>query len=325
MPSRSGYTTSRRWLLLGLLCSAALGGCVSRADQITSEAEAERFRQLVDVEDARRPDPLVFRAQAENMLETPLSFWGRVVDENGEPVPSATITVYAFDRLLDPFVFPYFARTTKPTLEVSRQGRFQIRRLPAAGLFLVASASGYVAGEQASRLYFPDDPALAESGDRDAPVLFELRRRRSNEILQPVHSGARLLPAGGAPLAVNVRGFDPLTPETTNGDVVVRCMRPRVDERQAPFNWDCTLTVPGGGVQPLRLEFDQAPTEGNEHSFRLTMDRLDPEWQPRGARDLVLRFADGTVGRYRFTVRLEGRDYVAFDGAWNPSGSRALR
>lgn len=324
VPRDGGCKTARHSLLLALLCSIALAGCVTVPDQITSEAESERFRQLVDVEGARQPDPLQFRARAEEMIETPLSFWGRVIDEDGEPVPSATITVYAFDRLLDPFTFPYFARTTLPNIEVSRQGRFKIRRLKAAGLLLVASASGYVAGEEASRLYFPDDPALAEGGERASPVVFELRRRRSNEVLQPVHSGARLLPAE-APLAVNVRGFDPLTPNADEGDVVIRCDRPPVDERQPPFTWSCTLAVPGGGVQPLGLNFDQAPTEGYRESFRLTMDGRKPNWQPRGARDLVVRFPDGTVGRYRFMVRLEGRDYVALDGVWNPSGSPALR
>jgi hypothetical protein len=78
-------------------------------------------------------------------------------------------------------------------------------------------------------------------------------------------------------------------------------------------------------VQPLRLGFDQAPEDGYAPEYTITVAPDASPWSARDERDLVLRFADGTYGRYTLKVRLEGRDYVTLDGVWNPSGGRSLR
>ena len=320
--------TMARGLCVGLLLVVVLpllGGCVSRADQVTSAEEAERFARLLDSADGARPAPELFRARAEEMVRTPLTFHGRVVDETGAPVPDATVRILAFDRLLEPFDYPYFARSTLPPREVSRSGRFRIRGLPAAGLFLEIGAPGYLAGEGASRLYFPDDPELAEGGSRRAPVEFQLLRGPDDATLAAVRSGARGLPPDAAPVEIDVRGFEPVPPPPGAGDVAVRCERPAVAERAGPFPWSCTLSVRDGGVQPLRLGFDQAPEDGYAPEYTITMAADPSSWSARDERDLVLRFPDGTYGRYTLKVRLEGRDYVALDGVWNPTGGRSLR
>jgi hypothetical protein len=75
----------------------------------------------------------------------------------------------------------------------------------------------------------------------------------------------------------------------------------------------------------MQLDFDQAPVDGYLPRYEVGLRADDPAWSARAARDLVLRFPDGSYGRYTLTVRLEGRDYVALDGVWNAAGGRSLR
>jgi hypothetical protein len=306
---------------------AALAGCVTRAEQTASQRDIVQLERAIEGSVRATVDPENFAADARDMIATPVNFHGVVMDEEGQPLPQAQIRAIVFDRLLEPFEYPYFGFTLVPSTTPNARGEFRLGGLEGAALYVLVSVDGYQPVTSPRRMYVY---AEALDGQQplptpDAPAVFEFEPRPPAAELERIRTGALRLPGDGEPLPVAIRVIAPYGPAPEEIDAVVTCAR---ELQQAGaherFDWWCEIAVPDGGAQTRRLEFDQAPESGYESALRFGYHADDAAWDDRDNRELLLRFADGRYAYVLFQMRMDGDFYVAFDGVWNPSGSRWL-
>ena len=316
------------WLKAGLLCAALalLSSCVTRAEQVASQSDMSWYARTVSHSPLADTDPDDFYEDASKMVRTDIEFHGVVLSEEGNPLKGARVRAAVFDRLVDPFEFPFFAFAAREPVITGDDGRFRIRDR-GAGMYVLVEVPGW-APVTAPRKLYVYAKGLNQTlpfPTREAPEEFRFERRPPDEELRPIQTGALRLREDGVPLEVSLREVAPYGVEPGTGEAVITCERTVVDAApDALFDWWCELVVPGGGFQPFRIDMDQAPEDGYVESGRLEYRADDPRWDDRADRSLIIRFADGTYGFINVYMRMDGDFYVAFSGHWNPTGSTWL-
>jgi hypothetical protein len=312
---------------LTLLIAFALlqGGCVTSAEQTASQRDIAAFSRSVAANELRSNlDPESFFEDAQAMVKTKIDFHGIVVDDDGNPIKDAKVQPTIFDRLVDPFEFPFFSFTNREPIVTGNNGRFKITGEQGAGMYVRVEVPGWAPVSAPRKLY-----VFAEGLNqtlpfptRAAPAEFRFETRPPDAELRDIGTGAlRLLP-GGKPLELSLREVSPYGVEPGTSEAIVACERTLIDAApDAEFDWWCELTVPGGGMLVYELEMERAPETGYQETGRLEYHAGDPDWDDRADRQLIIRFADGTYGYVTISMRMDGDFYVAFDGFWNPTGS----
>jgi len=314
---------------LALLVSVlTFAGCVTTAEDQASQSDISWFARTLDRDPFSNLDPEEFQSTAERMLETDLVFHGVVRSDEGNPLKGARVTASIFDHLVDPFAFPYFAFTGKEPVITDSQGRFSFTKFKGAGMYVLVEVPGWAPISAPRKLFVYADglnQTLPLPTTREAPAEFVFEIRPPEEELRQINTGSLRLVEDGRPLETSLRTPSPYGVEPGTGEAIVTCERTiddaAPDER---FDWWCELTVPGGGFQEYKISMDQAPEAGYEESGRLEFKASDEFWDDRADRDLIVKFADGLYGFIRISMRMDGDYYVAFDGVWNPTGSRWL-
>jgi hypothetical protein len=314
-------------LSLLVFFAIVLAGCVTRADQRASQADLHQLERLLGTSDLANMDPDEFKAAAEQMVKTPIEYHGRVVDESGEPLNDIRVEAVVFDRLVDPFAFPFFTYTETKALQTNRRGRFVLKGVQGAGMYVLVDVPGYRPINAPRRLYaYAEGLMEAETfPSADTPDVFQFEPRPPEQALRRIRTGALPLPGDGEPLELSVREVAPYGVEPGSGEALVTC--DRAMHHAAPherFDWWCELTIPSGGVQATTLEMDRAPDDGYQETMRFSYPACSAEWDDRDSRELIIRFADDHYGLVMFSMRMDGDFYVTIDGIWNPSGSNWL-
>lgn len=316
-----------KWLGI-ILTVLALAGCVTTAEDRASQSDITWFARTLDNDPFSNLDPEEFLSTATEMLETELAFHGVVKSDEGNPLRGAKVTATIFDHLVDPFEFPYFAFTTQEPVLTDAQGRFRFTNLKGAGMYVLVEVPGYAPITAPRKLFVYAEGlnrTLPLPTTRDAPAEFVFEIRPPEAELRRIHTGALRFEDDGVPLEVSLREVAPYGVDPGTGEAIVACNRTL--ENAAPdarFDWWCELTIPGGGFQDFKIDMDQAPEDGYQETGRLEFTADFERWDDRAGRDLVIRFADGQYGFVRVSMRMDGDFYVAFDGIWNPTGSRWL-
>lgn len=311
-----------------IICLFALTGCVTTAEDRASKSEISWYARTLDNDPFSNLDPEDFRSTAEQMLETDLVFHGVVRSDEGNPLKGAKVTASVFDHLVDPFAFPYFSFTKKEPVITDAQGRFSFTKFKGAGMYVLVEVPGWAPITAPRKLF-----VYAEGLNRTLPLpttretaaefVFEIRPPEAE--LRRINTGALRITEDGLPLEISLRELSPYGVDPGTGEAIVTCER-TVDDAapDARFDWWCELTIPGGGFQDYKITMDQAPEDGYVETGRLEFKATDEFWDDRADRDLIIRFADGQYGFIRIEMRMDGDYYVAFDGVWNPTGSRWL-
>lgn len=314
--------------LFGLSCLVGASvGCVTVAEQSASQSDISWFARTLGDDPFSDLDPEKFRETAQKMIQTPIAFYGLVLSDENNPLKGVKVTPSVFDHLVDPFEFPYFSFTTREPVFTDDNGRFMFENEKGAGMYVLVEAPGWAPVTTPRKLY-----VYAEGLDRtlplptkDTPEQFVFEVRPPEDQLRKINTGALRFEGDGVPLELALRRVAPYGVEPGTGEAIVRCHRTLQDAApDARFDWWCELVIPGGGFQPFRIEMDRAPEDGYVESGRLEYRADDPDWDDRADRDLIVKFADGMYGFIRVSMRMDGDFYVAFDGVWNPTGSKWL-
>ncbi len=318
---------ARRLVLLSLaLISPA--GCVTTAEDRASQSDISWFARTLHEDPFSDLDPEEFRETAQQMIETELVFHGVVLSDEGNPLKGARVTASVFDHLVDPFAFPYFSFTIREPVLTDSKGRFSFTKYHGAGLYVLVEVPGWAPVTAPRKLFVYADglnQTLPLPTRRDAPAEFVFEIRPPQEQLRPINTGALRLTGDGIPLELALREVAPYGVDPGKGEAIVTCNRTLEDAAtDTRFDWWCEMTIPGGGLQELKIDMDQAPEDGYRETARLAFSAADERWDDRADRNLVIRFADGQYGFVRISMRMDGDFYVAFDGVWNPTGSRWL-
>ncbi len=247
-----------------------------------------------------------------NKWKTPISFYGKVVDENEQPVEG---------------VEAHFSWT-----DLSPNGTSQAVALSdAQGLFLLDGVKGYFLSVDVEKEGYYTSKAknqtgfqYADKGDRfyhvpdsSNPVIFHLRKKGEAE---PMVFFERKIDVRKGETVSVVLSSDKASPEAVGLDVTLL-------ENHGGQNksWAMTLVLPNGGIVPATEEFPvMAPEAGFEPSLQLDLNsKLPPQWIGvyKGG-----RFYVKTPGGYGLVElkMVPGSGYMRVRSYYNPSGSRNL-
>jgi len=246
---------------------------------------------------------------------TPINFWGKVVDEKGNPVPGALAKMGAADQPL-------------------KTGTEYERITDANGLFSVTGAKGLSLSVDVSKAgYYRTDRSRGQvsyfypSGNKvplptqNSPTVFELRKMGETVPLVHVTELSLRIPKNGSSVEVNLETG--LT--IGQGDLKVQCWtNDQAKDAQGHYDWKCLLTVPGGGLVERKDQFAfEAPLEGYQESVELTPS---PEkWTSYVERQYFVKLSDNRYARINFDMRTGGEHFFVIESYFNPTpGSRNL-
>jgi hypothetical protein len=269
----------------------------------------------------RSPAPVSFEARQRAFIaafKKPISFYGKVIDQHGDPVAGARVTFSAND---DPM-----ARTSSEYVRTSdSDGLFSIDQIVGFSLAVAVSKAGYKGiAQNDSRIvtssgvfdYGIESASAPRLPDKNAPAIFRLHKIGIVEPLVKISEKNFRMARDGTPLliAVDKEGAH---------QVLLRCWNQelRRPAGQQQYDWKLEVSVPNGGLFPRRDAFAfEAPQDGYAASDVIDMPMSLPyqEWDSFAARSYFIRFGDGTFARINLRMRAGGDHFVVWESFFNP-------
>ena len=242
-------------------------------------------------------------------LQTPINLLGRIVDQNGQPVPEGQVRYTATDR--------FDAKGSDYKLVGAKDGTFTISGIKGAVLLVSVSKKGYrqIAGESDAAFAF----GIGSDATRRRPPagVVEFRLRKAGEIAPLLHVSSRQItvPSDGQSISVNLE--DGKTGPPGRGHLELTATVGEASAR--PFDWDFPITVPNGGLVERASQFDFiAPDEGYVGSAQKGSSKNENgNWSSRKNGDFFIRLPDNRYGRLRFRFHGGPRMYVVLESYIN--------
>jgi len=103
-------------------------------------------------------------AKIAQVFSAPIDFWGKVIDQHGDPVIGAAIHYSAADK--------YFKDGTKYEGTCDGQGLFSISNIKGAGLFVSVAKSGYYGSEKSGGSFGYGSPSGEAPPSKEKPAIF---------------------------------------------------------------------------------------------------------------------------------------------------------
>ncbi len=305
----------------------------NQPSQPMSDAELEAYgRKAIAQQKARnREIEKNWKAQ----LSAPINFFGKVLDENEQPVATATIdftwndlppeeeTVKYTGESFTPFAYMHSSKTQTTS---DAQGLFSLVDKKGKGLSVTVSKAGYYPTVNARQSFEFGDPLVGIfSPDAANPVVFHLRKRGPGTDLITSQYGVKdylgvSLPLDGTPVQV-----DMLERKAGQGPLTISQTKPPYESWKQATEWAFRLEIPGGGFVEHNDEFPfEAPANGYQSSVEFNFQKGETNWTTNLSKDYYVKF--GNPPRYG---RLHLETSIMMSGARltyaiNPDGSRYL-
>ena len=276
-----------------------------RSAQEVHDAEVKREQSIIDA-----------------LIQTPITFYGKVVDEKGDPVPDAKIVMLPADN-------PY---GTDPQYERASgtNGLFSISDIHGVALTVIVSKEGYYSGSESQATFGYGDRSGDEKpphADQNDPAVFVLRKMSKSESLIVQHRNIKVDRAG-TPASMDLRTGE--TSGAHSADIQVEAWTH--DQAIAPgtykhYDWKCLITVPGGGLQVRagdQFNFE-APADDYQTSDEIAVSSTAAPWTSQVTREYFLKLANGEYARMNFTMHASGNHFFTVTSYLNPTpGHRNL-
>lgn len=261
------------------------------------------------------PDDKGKIAKIVEVFSASIDFWGKVVDQHGDPVPGATVHYSAADK--------YFKDGSKYEGSSDAEGLFSISNIRGAGLYVRVAKQGYYhIDEKSAHSFGYGTPSGEVPPSKLKPAIFVLQRMGETEPLIKLETGSVLLPKDGKAHKLSLRcERGRLSSEAANGDLLIELWS---DYQPPPphgrkYNWRCRISVPGGGLAERVGEFNfEAPIENYVQAFEFTMSATTERWQPSLKKEFFLRLADGCFARVKLDIIPGGDHFVDTESYLNP-------
>lgn len=246
--------------------------------------------------------------------QTPIEFYGKVIDEKSNAVAGAQIS---FDWVETPTE----SGNRRTNTESDAEGLFSLHDQRGPNLGVVVSKEGYYPASGGARYGPFGNPDFTPAARN--PVVFQLRKKGEGASLVAVKRNYGI-PRDGTPVAIDL-----VTGQTTtgeNGNLVVRCWTNDQGKQSGEkYDWRCVVTVPGGGVVPTDEEFAfVAPETGYKPTTEINMPADGTNWNSQADLKFFYRLADGRYGKMTFSMIAGGQHFCMIDSVLNPTGSRNL-
>ena len=265
--------------------------------------------------------------QVTQSFNTPIAFYGRVIDQNNNPVADARIGYSPIDNFL--------SSNTSYSGMSDAEGYFSIDGIKGIAHGVGVTKEGYYPvndeydkSPSSSGVFaygIGPDSVRRAAPTKDNPAIFVLHKQGEAEPLIYVDRLKIGIPKTGQPVRIDLtRG------KAGSGDLRIESWTG--EKMQNHFDWKYRLSVEGGGIVERKERFDfAAPNDGYETAVEVGFSKNSDQWSDRLTRDYFLKLADGRYAR--FSVRLfaggindeADRNWVVLESYVNPTpGSRNL-
>lgn len=256
--------------------------------------------------------------QEEADWRKPIEFYGKVVDENNNPIVGAHVQFQWRGR-------PDESASTSAT-ESDSQGLFKLEGKTGRSLLVSVDMSGYYNSkhDKTAFLYsLAPDIYIAQQWN---PVIFHLQKKSSGESLVesafPPGMQIAQLRHDGTPVEIDLLNGQKTAPES--GQLKLEFWRDVSEKNANRFDWKLRLSTPSGGIIPSEKEFSfEAPEAGYQTSIEIDMSKTNQLWLSEIRRKYYIKLPDGKFGRFDFYL-LADNGVFTVHASINPSGSRNL-
>jgi hypothetical protein len=258
-------------------------------------------------------------ADAEYDWKQPINFYGRVLDENGAPVPGAAVDFKWNDLSAEG------SSTTQAASDTN--GYFSLLNKTGKRLYVQVHKDGYYTSRQTALAFEYANPADGLfTPEPNKPVLFQLRRKGVGANLVTSQVGMRdhlgvTAPLDGSPVRVD------LLQRSTGqaGQLVIAQTKPNYQVWKQATHWSFRMEIPDGGFVEQNDEFPfEAPQGPYQPLVQCDFQQGQTNWATRLSKDYYIQF--GHPPRYG---RLHLETSIMMNGARltyviNPDGARDL-
>jgi hypothetical protein len=246
---------------------------------------------------------------------TSIEFYGKVVDENNDPVSDAPIDLSCNDLSAEGTSF--YHKTSGP------DGQFTISGIKGKLLTVKVSKEGYYPSRRDTDSFYYSGQNVNFSPDVANPVIFHLRKKGQGTELVTSQKGISpqlgvRVPKDGSPVLVDLLQKQ----SSQSGQLKISQNKPPM---QGATNWSFRLSIPDGGLVENHDEFQfQAPESGYQAVVEYNFTKSTTNWTTQVSKQFYIAF--GQPLRYGW-LRVEAslaKETVFPTYAFNPNGSQNL-
>lgn len=304
------------YILISLLLIALIVGLI----QLSGLVEIDNKDASVN-HPSKMPDK-VQEAKFMARYNTPMAFFGKVVDQYGNPIVNADVKLTVLDS-------PW--KDSEPIKMVTdASGGFQLTSGRGRSLFVSIRKSGYdwsyrqdgKLTSQKSFDYGGDSGDRIHRPDKASPVVFILRKPG---VIQPLIIRPEfnfLLPDDGSVRRIS------LHPDHSPAHEISLSCKSDIGEVNAgePYGWQFEISVPNGVLLERAVDsVYEAPDEDYFPSYKVLMIKSQVRWSDRFTKSYFVKYEDGIYARILLNVYVRDKQLVELESWLNPIvGSRHL-
>lgn len=261
--------------------------------------------------------------KAAQIFQRPLTFYGKVLDNNNDPVAGAKVR-YSFMDNPDPN-----GSGTKGEIESGQDGRFVIHG-NGAGIYVEVSKNGYYAVPR-------NDEKLGSSGgfvnfdnignndvpipNKTNPAVFTLIKSNVSKTLNHNPQRSIAIPRDGTPVIIDLERGKVTDPK--EGDLSIMAwtnnvnIKPNSGER---YDWRCRITVLDGGIIERDSEWDfEAPLNGYITSDEFGYLKSEKEWRNDLTKKYYIKLSGEIYGYIIISMIAHGDHFIVVESYINPT------
>jgi hypothetical protein len=251
-------------------------------------------------------------------FNTPINFWGKVVDEKGNPVPGALAKMGAADQPLK--TGTQYERTT------DANGLFSVTGAKGLSLSVNVSKAGYYQTDRSRGhiSYFYPSGNKVPLPTQNNPAVFEIRKM-GDAVPLVVKGISKPISKAGTPIGINLESGKLVS--DGQEDLKIQCWtNDQTKNAEGQYDWKCRISVPGGGLIERKDNFAfEAPADGYQPSDEIVMSQTAEKWNPQASRQYFVKLSDNLYARIEFEMVAGGDHFFSIKSYLNPTpGSRNL-
>jgi hypothetical protein len=248
-----------------------------------------------------------------------IDFYGKVEDQNGNPVAGATVHFSTIETLS--------GKGSEAKITSDQLGFFTRKNVRGAGVIVGVYKDGYAEISYKSSANFgigmPADSTRKEPPTKDKPAVFVLRKMAKPEMMIGYHRCV-MIKRGSNSVEIDLKNGEIVGAGL--GDLIVDCWVSEIKKpnTQVPFDWRYRLSIPGGGFLERKDKIDhEAPEDGYQSPLVVEVLKTVKRWDDSYSNNYFVKLRTGNFARVNLSLRPSG-DFIDLEVYLNPSGSRNL-